>query len=279
VIVPLSAEDPRVGDYRSIPEPEVLRARGLFVAEGRRVAERLVRSGRFPIRSLLVAPAALDALQAALAPIDLHAASFPVFVADVASLSAIGGFNFHRGCLALAERPEPQTIADILATASAPARVGAPSTADRMVVLAGLAQADNVGSVFRNAAAFGAAAVILDPACCDPLYRKALRTSTGAILDLPWARTIDVSADLQALRASGYRLIALTPSADARSIVDAAGELTQTRVALLVGAEDGGLSPQLIALADARVRIPMAAGVDSLNVATATGIALHRLHA
>jgi tRNA G18 (ribose-2'-O)-methylase SpoU len=254
-------DDPRVDDYRAIPEPELLRTRGLFVAEGRLVVDRLLRSERFRTRSLLITAAGLDALQAA---IDLSSAPFPIFVADTGTLSAIGGFNFHRGCLALGERPAPPTI-------------DALPPGERVIVLEGLAQADNVGSVFRNAAAFGVSAVILDPTCCDPLYRKALRTSMGTALDVPYARMTNAAEDLSGLRARGYRLVALTPAADARSIVDIGDELSQTRVALLVGREGSGLSPQMEAMADERVRIAMAPGVDSVNVATATGIALHRL--
>jgi tRNA G18 (ribose-2'-O)-methylase SpoU len=261
VIVRIATDDARVDDYRAIPEPELLRTRGLFVAEGRLVVERLLKSDRFRTRSLLVTATVLDALRAS---IDLQTPAFPVFVADTGTLSAIAGFNFHRGCLALGERPAPQTIAAL------------PPGA-RAIVLEGLAQADNVGSVFRNAAAFGVSAVILDPTCCDPLYRKALRTSIGTALDVPYARMTNAAEDLQALRASGYRLVALTPAADARSIVDVGDELSRTRVALLVGAEGRGLSPLMADLADDRVRIPMTAAVESLNVATATGIALHRL--
>jgi tRNA G18 (ribose-2'-O)-methylase SpoU len=264
--VPLIADptDPRVADYRAIPEPELLRTRGLFVAEGRLVVRRLLTSPRFRTRSLLVSERTLDSLRDL---VDPATAPFDVFVASAAITAAVGGFNFHRGCLALGERRPPQTLDD-LALDRSDARL--------IVVLEGLSQADNVGSVFRNAAAFGVGAVVLDSSCCDPLYRKALRTSMGAALDLPYAR-LAAASDLEQLRTMGYRLIALTPATDARSIVDAASAMAQARIALLVGAEGAGLSPQMAAMADDRVRIPMAPGVDSLNVATATGIALHRL--
>lgn len=262
MIVRVSADDPRVDDYRAIPDPELLRTRGLFVAEGRLVTARLIRSARFRTRSVLVNDAALQSLGASF---DLDALDCPVYVTDSAALSAIGGFNFHRGCLALGERPSP--------TSGVGPEVG-PDTRGRtvMVVLEGVAQADNVGSVFRNAEAFGAAAVRLDANCCDPLYRKALRTSIGAALHVPFAR-ID-TADLQTLQTQGCRLLALTPAADATPIdaIDLSGS-----IALLVGAEGAGLSAAWLALADTRVRIPMAPGADSLNLATATGIALHRL--
>jgi tRNA G18 (ribose-2'-O)-methylase SpoU len=256
LIVHISADDPRGDDYRAIPDPELLRTRGLFVAEGRLVVDRLLRSERFRTRSLLVNHPTLDSLRASF---DVEASEVPIYVADTATLSAIGGFNFHRGCLALGERPAPQSFEELV-------HVG-----PIVVVLEGLAQADNVGSVFRNAHAFGAAAVLLDAACCDPLYRKALRTSLGAALDVPFARiAVD---DVRSLKTGGYRLVALTPAADAAPI-DAA-DLTG-RVALMAGAEGPGLSSSFLELADLRVRIPMVPGADSLNVATATGIGLHR---
>jgi tRNA G18 (ribose-2'-O)-methylase SpoU len=260
------ASDARVADYRAIPDSELLRARGLFVAEGRLVVRRLLESRRFRTRSVLVSAAALEALGGAL---DAVAHGLDVFLADADTISAIGSFNFHRGCLAIGERPSPQDL-DALP-------LGEPSGRP-VIVLIGLTQADNVGSVFRNAAAFGAAAVLLDDACCDPLYRKALRTSMGTVLELPYARTDDPHAALDVLRRSGYRLAALTPrGAGARAIDEYAESARHERIALLVGAEGPGLPESIAACADDLVSIPMSPGVDSLNVATATGIALHRL--
>jgi tRNA G18 (ribose-2'-O)-methylase SpoU len=305
LIFSVSADDPRVDDYRAIPDPELLHARGLFVAEGRLVVARLLRSVRFRTRSLLVSPATLDALRASF---DLDALAAPIYVADTATLSTIGGFNFHRGCLALGERPTPPTLSSVLPPTSGVAGstsgvgrstsgVGATDTRRRLVVvvLEGLAQPDNVGSIFRNAHAFGAAAVLLDAACCDPLYRKALRTSIGAALEVPFARI--VTDDLRRLQSAGYRLVALTPTPDVTtptpdvpaSTPDVAAPTPDVvaieaadlsgRIALMAGAEGQGLSDAWLAAADLRVRIPMAPGADSLNVATATGIALHRCFA
>jgi tRNA G18 (ribose-2'-O)-methylase SpoU len=260
-----SPTDPRVADYRAIPEPELLRRRGLFVAEGRLVVRKLLASACFRTRSLLLNPAALDSVRDAL---DVEASPLDVFVASAETLAEMTGFHFHRGCLALGERP-PE---------SGPAALSLDrSRSSLVVVLEGLSQADNVGSVFRNAAAFGVAAVLLDPACCDPLYRKALRTSMGTILHVPFARMTDTATDLGRLRDMGYRLVALTPSAAACPIDRLAERLADTRIALLVGTEGTGLSAALEAMADDRVTIPIAADVNSLNVATATGIALHRL--
>ena len=260
------ANDPRVGDYRAIPEPELLRKRGLFVAEGRLVVRRLLASTRFRTRSVLVNAAGLASLRdVVLTP---ERDPLEVLVADEDTIGAIAGYNFHRGCLALGERPVPLTVTAL----------GLDADGKRLVVvLEGLAQADNVGGVFRNAAAFGAAAILLDATCCDPLYRKAVRTSCATVFDVPYARMARAPDDLEKLRAGGYRLVALTPDAAARSIAELDAEMRTSRVALLVGGEGAGLSAELESIADLRVTIPMAVGIDSLNVATATGIALHRL--
>jgi tRNA G18 (ribose-2'-O)-methylase SpoU len=199
-------------------------------------------------------------------------------VAPPGSMELVGGFNFHRGCLALAARPAPPpTLADL--ALDAPGLGPGPGQGPKIVLaLEAIANADNVGSIFRNAAAFGVHAVILDGRSCDPLYRKATRTSMGATLAVPFAVADEWSAALDTLRRAGYALVALTPAADAIDIADAANapELAGRRLALLVGSEGAGLDDQTLARADFRVAIRMAAGVDSLNVATATGIALHR---
>jgi tRNA G18 (ribose-2'-O)-methylase SpoU len=181
-------------------------------------------------------------------------------------MEAVAGFPIHRGCLAAGERgteESAETLADRART---------------VVVLEAIANHDNIGGIFRNVLAFGGDAVLLDDRCADPLYRKAIRVSVGASLTMPFAR-IDAWADgLARLSAAGYTLVALTPDAAAIDIAGLPAErLGAGRVALFVGAEGAGLGPETRAMADARVRIPMAPGVDSLNVATAAGIALHRL--
>ena len=259
------ANDPRAGDYRAIPEPELLRTRGLFVAEGRLVVRRLLASTRFRTRSVLVNAAGLASLRDVLPP---DRDPLEVFVAGEDTIGAIAGYNFHRGCLALGERPVPLAVAAL----------GLDAPGKRLVVvLEGLAQADNVGGVFRNAAAFGAAAILLDATCCDPLYRKALRTSVATVFDVPYARMASTLEELETIRRAGYRLVALTPDPAARSIAELDAGMRTSRVALLVGAEGAGLSPELESMADLRVTIRMTGDIDSLNVATATGIALHRL--
>jgi tRNA G18 (ribose-2'-O)-methylase SpoU len=257
-----SCDDPRVGDYRDVADPDLVRGRGLFVAEGRLVVGRVIQDGRYAVRSVLVSDAARRSLGA---PLEAVASASPVFVCDGRDFLGITGHDFHRGCLALVERPAPLVLDDVLASARA------------IVVLDAVGNADNVGGVFRNAAAFGVDAVLLGPACCDPLYRKAIRTSIGATLGVPFVRLDGWPHALPAIRSAGFAIVALTPREPSEAIDLFAARPRPQRVALLVGAEGPGLTPALEAAADYRVRVPIRPEVDSLNLAVATGIALHRL--
>jgi tRNA G18 (ribose-2'-O)-methylase SpoU len=258
----LTADDPRVVDYRGVSEPALLRSRHLFIAEGRIVVTRVIAEGRWRIRSVLVSAAARRDLEPSL---DRLAADVPIFVCPAANFLEITGHDFHRGCLALVERGTERVLGDVLAEARL------------AVVLEGVGNPDNVGGVFRNAAAFGVDAVILSPACCDPLYRKAIRTSMGATLRLPFVRLDEWPAPLTELRRHGFRLVALTPREPSEPLHLFASRARLTKVALLVGAEGPGLTVAVEAAADDRVRIPIAREVDSLNLAVATGIALEHL--
>ena len=257
-----SATDPRIADYRQIPEPVLVRDRGWLVAEGRLVVERLIDDGRCTIRSLLVSPAAYQALEPKLATIS---AATPVYVCNPSHFHAITGFDFHRGCLALAERPVPIAMCEILRDAAT------------LIVLEGVTNADNIGGVFRNAAAFGADGVLLSPTCCDPFYRKAIRTSMAATLRVPFARIESWPDGLGDLRACGLTIVALSPRAPSQTLDSFVRGLRPARMALLVGTEGAGLSEAAEALADRRVRIPISQAVDSLNLAVTTGIVLSRL--
>ena len=268
VVAIISADDPRVLDYRAVREPELVRRRGLFIAEGRLVVSRLLALPQSRIRSILVSEAGLAALHAQAADGLAARPDLPLYLAAPGVIDAIGGFHFHRGCLAIAERPEPQDAGALIA-AAAPGRP--------LVVVEGIAQADNVGSILRNAHAFGAAGVLLDPASVDPLYRKALRTAMGAALTVPWARLAPWPAALARVRDAGLVLAALTPRAAAQPLDTFTAMHADDTVALLVGGEGDGLGPAALAAADVHVRIAMAPGADSVNVATATGIALHAL--
>ncbi len=193
---------------------------------------------------------------------------FPVFLVGQGTIEALTGFNIHRGCLAIGERPARAQVADLLFRLPA---------ARRLVVLERVANADNMGGIFRNAGAFGADAVVLGPGCCDPLYRKAIRVSMGAALRVPFRDAGDWGADLERLRASGFTVAALVAGEGASDIARYASAFPAgDRLALMAGSEGAGLTSEALAHADVALRIPMAPGVDSLNVATAVGIALHR---
>lgn len=257
----VSPDDPRIADYRNVPDPELLASRGIFVAEGRHVVRRLLAESRFRTRSLLLTAAALDVLRDLLDRLP----DLPIFVVEQSDMHQITGFNIHRGCLAVGERPAPVEWTDIVRNAR------------RVVVLEHVANADNVGGIFRNAAAFGADAVLVGPSCTDPLYRKAIRTSMGAALRVPFAAMADWPADLIRLRERGFSVVALTPEASAVPLQRCAPALRDDRVALLVGHEGEGLSPGALQAATVRVRVPTSDAVDSLNVAAAAAIALYEL--
>lgn len=252
--------DPRIAAYRDIRERDLVGREGLFIAEGEVVVRVFVtRSLHAPV-SLLVAEkrvAALADLAAGLPP------DVPLYAASQAVMDQVAGFPMHRGILAVGRRGPPPDAGSLLAGAGSLAVV---------VVLQGIANHDNMGGIFRNAAAFGARAVILDSDCCDPLYRKAIRVSVGAALTVPFLRLQRGEDALTLLAAHGFTALALTPGGDAR--------LTEIerpqRVAVLFGAEGAGL-PEAVLARTQTVRIPMAGALDSLNVATASGIVLHHL--
>lgn len=254
------ADDPRIDDYRDLSRadrrPDRPGGRGLVIAEGVVVVRRLIDSP-YPLRSVLGVARRLDDLSADLAPFDV-----PAFEVDAVTMAAAVGFHLNRGVLAVAGRTPGPAVDDLLRGA----RV--------VAVLEGVNDHENLGALFRNAAALGVDAVLLGPRCSDPLYRRSVRVSMGHVLRVPQA-TLPGSwpASLGVLRAAGFRVAALTPSADAIPI-SAAG-LAGERVALLLGAEGPGLTDEALAAADVRVCIPMASGVDSLNVATAGAVAFH----
>lgn len=260
-IIPIDdPEDPRIEPYRDVRERDLVGRDGLFIAEGAVVLRSLVASTRCRARSLLVADKRLAALEPMLESLS---AGTPVYSASQAVLDRIAGFPLHRGILALGERTTVPT---------ADALLGACGPLARVVMLFGIGNHDNMGGIFRNAAAFGVDAVILDPGCCDPLYRKAIRVSVGATLLVPTARLAPGDDPLVLLDRAGFEAVALSPAGSATL----AAMPVPRRAALLFGSEGPGLPPALLARARS-VRIPMAGGFDSLNVATASGIVLHHV--
>ncbi|MGH3096007.1 MAG: TrmH family RNA methyltransferase [Streptosporangiales bacterium] len=256
-------DDPRLADYVALTDAELRQrqepAGGLFIAEGEKVVRRAVGAG-YRLRSLLLPPRLVDRLRDVAEAVDA-----PAYVAPEPVLERLTGFRVHRGPLASVQRPAERDAADLAAGAR------------RALVLEDVADHVNVGAMFRTAAAFRFDAVLLSPRCADPLYRRAVRVSMGAVLALPWARLPDWYEGPAQLRAAGLRVLALTPAADAEPlarVVDAGG---LDRCALLLGTEGDGLSPRWLAAADTRVRIPVGSAVDSLNVAAAAAVACYAL--
>jgi tRNA G18 (ribose-2'-O)-methylase SpoU len=261
-----SPDDPRIADFANIREAELVRARGVFIAEGVEVVRAMVAASRFPLRSILIAERHLEPMSDV-----LERANAPVYVAPQEVLSAIAGFDLHRGCLAAGERSAIPGAESLLKDLPARATI---------VAAEAIANHDNVGAIFRNAAAFGAEAVLLDPRCADPLYRKAIRVSMGHVLRLPFARLDPWPDALDRLRAEGFALWALSPRATLElGAWLADGDPPPPRVALLFGTEGEGLSAPALARAEIHARIEMAEGVDSLNVATAAAVALFAMRA
>ncbi len=251
--------DERIAAYRAVRERDLAGRGGRFIAEGEVVLRVLLRRSRLPAESILISERRLPSLGPLLteAPQDV-----PVYVAPQPLMETIVGFPIHRGILAVGLRRD-LSPPDLLQTL--PGR-------SIILGLIGIANHDNMGGIFRNAAAFGADAVLIDDTSCDPLYRKAIRVSVGASLIVPFARAGSAGGLLEHLRSGGFECLALSPAGTSKLAEVKASE----RTALLLGAEGSGLPATVLARVRT-VRIPMAPGFDSLNVATASGIALHHL--
>lgn len=251
--------DPQLADYRDLRDVELRKnleaAHGLFLAEGEKVVRRAVASGFTP-RSFLMAPRWLDGLSAELASTDA-----PCYVVSEALAEEVTGFHVHRGALASLERRPLPSVESVL------------SGARSVLVLEDLVDHTNVGAVFRSGAALGFDAVLLAPRCADPLYRRSIKVGMGAVFTTPWTRLPDWYDALPSLTAAGFTTVALTLAPDAVPIEDAVAGLD--RVALVLGSEGHGLSERWEQSADRRAIIPMAAGIDSLNVAAASAVACY----
>jgi tRNA G18 (ribose-2'-O)-methylase SpoU len=252
-------DDPRTADYRDVRERD-LAGRDGFIAEGAVVLERLIAASAHSVRSVLIARQKIASLGPLLRRLP---ADVPIYAAGQAVMDQVVGFHIHRGVLAFGLRAPARDPAALL---------GALPPKALVVALSAISNHDNMGGLFRNAAAFGVAAVLLDAQCCDPLYRKAIRVSVGAALTIPFARMAE-GADLPDLLAdAGFEALALTP----RGGETLGGLKASSRVAAIFGAEGPGLPDSLLDRVRT-VRIDMAGGFDSLNVATTSGIVLHHL--
>ena len=255
-----SIDDARLGDYVSLRDSQLRRRvegeRGIFIAEGDKIIRRAAEAGCRP-RSFLLASKWLPGLADVLAAWP----EVPCLVADDQLIEAVSGFHVHRGALASFERPDETPWEGILASR-------------RVLVCQELVDHANVGSIMRVAAALGWDAVVISPGGADPLYRRALKASMGTCFQVGWRRMTDPVADLDRLRAAGFDLAAATIGLEATTLTE---YQAPERLALLLGSEGHGLSADWLAVADTRVRIEMATGVDSLNVATAAAIFAHWL--
>jgi tRNA G18 (ribose-2'-O)-methylase SpoU len=280
-VIPIAdLDDPRLADYREVKDrqwlpaftyaetraPDPAAPWGKFMAEGPTVLQRLALRPQLAL-SVLVSPTRLQAVRA---DIDRLSPATPVYVLAQEQLERLVGFELHRGLLAIAARPRPLAPAEVLPHVT-PWRP--------LVVLESIFNHDNIGGIFRSGAALGAGGVLLSPRCADPLYRKALRVAVGCVLLTPWAYAQDWPAALAQLRTEGIRVLAMTlsPSSMPLAEVPRHVDLGKQRVAILLGTEGPGLSAEAIRHADLHVRIPMAPGVDSLNVSVTAAIALAAL--
>ena len=260
-------DDPRLDDFRDLNSvdrrPDLPTGKGLVIAEGVLVVQRMLAS-RFTPHAMLGTDRRLAELEDDLAGAGTDRGSqAPYYRASADVMAQVVGFHLNRGVLAAARRvPEP-AVAEVV------------DGARTVAVLEGVNDHENLGSIFRNAAGLGVDAVVFGSGCADPLYRRAVRVSMGHALLVPYARATDWPADLAMLKERGFRLLAMTPHRDARTLPEAMAALRDERIAVLVGAEGPGLSTAALRLSDVRVRIPMSRGTDSLNVATAAALAFY----
>jgi tRNA G18 (ribose-2'-O)-methylase SpoU len=259
--------DPRLADYQNLKDATLASQRGRFIVEGRGNLEVLFARSSYRPVSILLSERAERSMALWLKETEPVC---PVYVAEQPVLDRVVGFPIHRGCLAACERGEARDAMELAAV------LLEDEAAPRILVLEGLSNHDNVGGIFRNAMALGGRGVILCPKTCDPLYRKAIRTSMGGSLCVPFARAADWPAALGKLRDQGYEVVALDPG-QANIELDDFDLRRLGPTALLLGTEGAGLSDEALAHADRCLRIGMEAGVDSLNVSVAAAIALHSL--
>ncbi|MFC6152505.1 TrmH family RNA methyltransferase [Nocardioides yefusunii] len=253
------AGDPRLGDYRDLRDVQLRKSleseHGLFLAEGEKVVRRAVESGHAP-RSFLMAPRWIEGLKDV-----LHTTDAPCYVLSEELAEEVTGFHVHRGALASLHRIPTPPVAEVIQNARS------------VLVLEDVVDHTNVGAIFRSGAAMGFDAVLLSPRCADPLYRRSIKVAMGAVFTMPWARIEDWYDAMPHLSEAGFTTIALTLADDATPIEEAVAGVD--KVALVLGSEGPGISERWQRSADKRAIIPMAEGIDSLNVAAASAVACY----
>ncbi len=253
--------DPRLDDFRDLNSvdrrPDLPSGKGLVIAEGVLVAQRMLAS-RFSPRAFLGTDRRLRELAG-----DLAGCGVPYYRAGAEVMAEVVGFHLNRGVLAAAPRPAELSVSEVLRGART------------VVVLEGVNDHENLGSIFRNAAGLDVDAVVFGAGCADPLYRRAVRVSMGHALLVPYARAQSWPGDLKLMQDNGFHLIALTPGAGSVPLAEALAPLANQKVGMLVGAEGPGLTEHTMRACEVRARIPMSRGTDSLNVATAAALAFY----
>ena len=260
--VQLSAADPLLRDYTDLTDVALRKVRepaeGIYIAESPKVIRRAIAAGHTPRSALVLSEKSEEVLR------DLEGFDCPVYVGSHEILREIAGFHLHRGALASFERPAPPPLAQVLRAART------------IVVCEDIVDHTNVGAIFRAVAGMGADAVLITPRCADPLYRRSVRVSMGAVFSVPWTRTLDWPSTRDVLHENGFHIAALALTEESATLSEFARERPQ-RVALVMGTEGDGISVDAMNVADSVVRIPMRSGVDSLNVASAAAVALYAL--
>jgi tRNA G18 (ribose-2'-O)-methylase SpoU len=265
LVIVEDATDPRVSDYVALSDA-ALRQRtdpvhGRYIAESSKVLRRALAAGHVP-RSFFMAAKWLESL----ADVFEQYPEVPIFAGEDAVLESITGFHLHRGALAAMNRPEPLSLDQVLPTAK------------RVAILEDIVDHTNLGAIFRSAAALGIDVVLITPRCADPLYRRAIRVSMGAVFQVPWVRLASWPDDVEVLRAAGFDIAAMELTPHSQGIDDVAA-MNSGKLALILGTEGAGVSEAALQLADRTVMIPMRPGVDSLNVAAASAVAFWELRA
>ncbi|MHA6764517.1 TrmH family RNA methyltransferase [Streptacidiphilus sp. PAMC 29251] len=255
-------QDPRLRDFVALTDVELRRRRepeeGLFIAEGEKVIRRARQSG-YRMRSMLLSSKWIDVMRDVIDEVPA-----PVYAVSPALAEQVTGYHVHRGAIASMQRKPLPEVEELLRGGS------------RIAVLEGLTDHANIGAVYRSAAALGVDAVLLSPDCADPLYRRAVKVSMGAVFTVPYAVLSSWPQDLEKVREAGYNILALTPHHDAVPLAEVPEERLR-KSAVMLGSEGHGLSPEALRAADEWVRIPMSHGIDSLNIAAAAAISFYAL--
>jgi tRNA G18 (ribose-2'-O)-methylase SpoU len=268
-------DDPRLRDYTGLTDVELRRKRepaeGLFIAEGEKVIRRARHAG-YEMRSMLLSAKWIDVMRDVVDEVPA-----PVYAVSPELAEQVTGYHVHRGALASMQRKPLPTAEELLADARrvvVTAMGAQPPAGQRIAIFEGFTDHANLGAAFRSAAALGIRAILLSPDCADPLYRRAIKVSMGAVFALPYARLESWPGSLETVREAGYNILAMTPDEKATPLDEVDRQRFQ-QCAIMLGSEGHGLSTHALRAADEWVRIPMAAGVDSLNVAAASAVAFY----